>query len=189
MRHAPFKLLAGATALGLFVAAPAAGQGDGDHDPQNAKSTDQDTVDVCESDSEDLDVDFLGDQTVWPPNHKYSPVTIEATSDDGDDVTLTTSVTHDEYGDPETHAGEMNGSGNTDQDAKPFMDMDTESGTNTNTHELRAERSGRGDGRTYTIDVEASDSSGDECSGSVTVEVPHDMGNGAENKKVHEPGS
>jgi hypothetical protein len=39
---------------------------------------------------------------------------------------------------------------------------------------LRAERSGRGDGRVYRIAFTASDPSGASCSGSVTVSVPHD---------------
>ena len=39
---------------------------------------------------------------------------------------------------------------------------------------LRAERSGRGDGRVYTIAYAAKDPSGASCSGTVTVTVPHD---------------
>ena len=39
---------------------------------------------------------------------------------------------------------------------------------------LRAERSGRGDGRVYTIAYTAKDPSGASCSGTVTVTVPHD---------------
>lgn len=188
MRHAPVKLLAGAAALGLFVAAPAAGGADGDHDPREARSTEQTREDVCSQN--DLDVDFLGDDTLWPPNHKYSPLTIEATNDGTTDITLTTSITHDEYldgytpSDGDEEQPEEPGSGNTMNDARPFMTMDSESSPNTNTHEVRAERSGRGDGRTYTIDVMADDGDSS-CEGTVEVEVPHDMGDGAENKPDH----
>ena len=40
----------------------------------------------------------------------------------------------------------------------------------------RLERSGRGDGRVYTIAYVAKDPSGASCSGTVTVTVPHDRG-------------
>jgi hypothetical protein len=39
---------------------------------------------------------------------------------------------------------------------------------------LRAERSGKGSGRTYTITYKATDASGNESMTSVTIEVPHD---------------
>ena len=39
---------------------------------------------------------------------------------------------------------------------------------------LRAERSGRGDGRVYTIAYVAKDPSGASCSATVSVTVPHD---------------
>lgn len=190
MKRSAMKLLAGAAALGLFVAAPAVadGHGDGDHDPQEAKSKTQTQVEVCSSN--DLVVNFLGDQTLWPPNHKYSPLTIEAVNDKPSDIALTTTITHDEYlgeyvpSDGDEEQPEEQGSGNTIDDASPFMAMDTEASPNTNTHEVRAERSGRGDGRTYTIHVEATDMI-DSCSGDVSIEVPHDMGNGAENKRDH----
>jgi hypothetical protein len=41
---------------------------------------------------------------------------------------------------------------------------------------LRAERSGKGDGRTYTITVECTDDSGNASSTEVRVTVPHDRG-------------
>lgn len=191
MNRSAMKLLAGAAALGLFVAAPAVADGDGDHNPQEAKSKTQTTQDICESG--DLDVDLLGDDTLWPPNHKYSPLTVQATNDDGSEIQLDTWITHDEYlasfapqdGDEEPE--EEQGSGNTVDDARPFFTSETEASPNENEHEVRAERSGRGNGRTYTINAKAQEmgGSGDSCEGSVTVEVPHDMGNGAENKRDH----
>ena len=39
---------------------------------------------------------------------------------------------------------------------------------------LRAERSGRGPGRVYTITVECGDGAGNRTRGTVTVSVPHD---------------
>jgi len=41
--------------------------------------------------------------------------------------------------------------------------------------ELRAERLGEGPGRTYTIEVGCCDEAGNEVTGTVTVDVPHDQ--------------
>ena len=52
--------------------------------------------------------------------------------------------------------------------------------------DLRAERSGQGSGRVYTIEVECTDASGNSSTKTVDVTVPHDQGgnNGkAKNKK------
>jgi hypothetical protein len=43
---------------------------------------------------------------------------------------------------------------------------------------LRAERSGNGPGRRYTLTYAARDASGNGTSAIVTVEVPHDLGDG-----------
>ena len=44
------------------------------------------------------------------------------------------------------------------------------------TVKLRAERSGKGNGRIYTITVECADSSGNSTTDTATVRVPHDKG-------------
>jgi hypothetical protein len=45
-------------------------------------------------------------------------------------------------------------------------------------HQLRGERSGTGDGRTYTIDAKATFDNGiKSCEQTFTVTVPHDTGN------------
>ena len=41
---------------------------------------------------------------------------------------------------------------------------------------LRAERSGKGRARTYTITVRCTDASGNSATKTVTVRVPHDQG-------------
>jgi hypothetical protein len=40
---------------------------------------------------------------------------------------------------------------------------------------LRAERSGKGNGRVYQVDFTADDGQGGSCTGSVNVGVPHSM--------------
>jgi hypothetical protein len=100
---------------------------------------------------------------LWPPKHKYNNVSIEGVTDpDGDDVDITiTSVTSDEPVDGR-------GDGNTCPDALIRGD---------GTVDLRAERSGKGNGRVYTIHFTATDETGDSCNGMVYVCVPYDEGN------------
>lgn len=99
-------------------------------------------------------------KVLWPPNHKFHLVTLSGASG----ITLT-SVKQDE---PVNGRGD----GNTSPDA-----MKAE-GKKSAVY-LRAERSGRGDGRVYCISFKARDSSGRTCTGTVTVGVPHDMGKGS----------
>lgn len=97
--------------------------------------------------------------SLWPVNHKYNAISISGITDaDGDATTLTiNSIQQDE-------AVDAKGSGNTSHDGE--IDGDTAN--------LRAERTGNGDGRIYEISFTADDGLGGECSGSVTVGVPHD---------------
>ena len=97
-------------------------------------------------------------RTLSPANHKLVLVTLTgATDQDGDAVALEiTSVSQDEP---------VNGEGDSDTapDARP--------GSATDAVMLRAERSGRGDGRVYRIAFRATDSFGGECRGTATVAV------------------
>jgi len=99
---------------------------------------------------------------LWPPNHKLHQVTVTgATDPDGDPLTTTiTGVTQDE---PLNEAGD----GNTSPDAFP--------GTASDQALIRAERSGKGDGRVYVLNVSVSDGVGGQCTGTAAVSVPHDQ--------------
>ncbi len=68
-----------------------------------------------------------------------------------------------------TVTDELGGDGNTEDDVEPVDDL---------TLELRAERSGKGGGRIYTITVECADASGNTSTADVIVTVPHDKGKG-----------
>lgn len=94
---------------------------------------------------------------LWPPNHKMRDITIGCVTDpDGDAVTITvTAITQDEP---------LNGLG----------DGDTSPDGIISPLQVRAERSGTGDGRVYRIDFIASDGI-DSTPGSVTVCVPHSV--------------
>ena len=101
--------------------------------------------------------------TLWPPNHKMKPVIVTAdVSDycDADPVCKITSVSSNEP---------VNGTG--DGDTAPDWVI-----TGNLTVDLRAERSGLGDGRVYTITVECTDETGNTSTSDLTVTVPHDKG-------------
>jgi hypothetical protein len=106
-------------------------------------------------------------RALHPPNHNLRLVTLSgATDPDGDTVSLAiTTVTQDEP---------LNGLG--DGDTSP----DARAATQPNKVLLRAERSGRGNGRVYRVSFTGSDGNGGSCAGTVTVGVPRSMGAGAD---------
>ena len=99
---------------------------------------------------------------LWPPNHALVLVAVDGVVDsDGDPVSISaTSVFQDE-------PVEGQGSGMTEFDAQlaPLA--------------VRAERSGQGNGRVYTISFTADDGRGGTWTGTVQVCVPHDRGAGS----------
>ena len=105
---------------------------------------------------------LLDRDSLWPPNHKLWEVCATVTaSDDCDDnpVVSLLSVTSNE---PDNGKGD----GNTENDIQIEGD---------NCFLLRAERSGGGDGRVYTIIYCATDSSGKTGCDTATVIVAHDQ--------------
>lgn len=101
---------------------------------------------------------------LWPPNHKYvtveAGVTVSGSCPNGITVTLV-SVTSDE---PDSGLGD----GDQVNDIVIINDF---------TFNLRAERSGLGDGRIYTITYQATDSSGNTTEASALVSVPLNQSN------------
>ena len=95
---------------------------------------------------------------LWPPNHQMVAVSITGVSDPDNNATITiTGVTQDE---PTSGLG----------DGDTPIDAVIDGGTVL----LRAERSGKGDGRVYRISFTASDLEGS-SSGMVKVVVPHSV--------------
>lgn len=99
---------------------------------------------------------------LWPPNHRMINVTVRANVTDSCSTTTwrIISVSSNEP---------VNGLG--DGDTAPDWQI-----TGDHTLKLRAERSGRGHGRVYTITIQAQDTSGNTSTATVTVSVPHDRG-------------
>jgi putative hemolysin len=95
---------------------------------------------------------------LWPPNHKMVPVavTVEATDLCSATVCKVSSITSNE---PENGLGD----GNTAPDWSISDPLAVS---------LRAERSGAGSGRVYTVNVECSDAAGNSATASAMVMVP-----------------
>jgi len=126
-----------------------------------------DTVDVT---VQDTTAPVIGSISVnpsvlWPANHKMVKVTVAVAATDNSRQALTCRIADVTSNEP------INGpdDGNIDPDWQiadddPLVVL------------LRAERSGSGSGRVYTIQVECTDASGNTTTGTVNVTVPHDQG-------------
>ena len=98
--------------------------------------------------------------TLWPPNHKMVPITVTTTVSDAADPSPATRIVSVASNEP------VNGTG--DGNTAPDWVL-----TGALTLDLRAERSGQGSGRVYTITVESRDRFGNTSLRTATVEVPH----------------
>ena len=106
---------------------------------------------------------------LWPPNHKMVPIHLTIQVSDIVDTSPTVVLESVESSEPD----DAPGCG--DEKAKNDI-QDAELGTLDYDILLRAERTGKGNGRTYTIKYLVTDFSGNENSGTCTVNVPHNLG-------------
>lgn len=100
--------------------------------------------------------------SLWPPNHRMVGITLTAVSSDAVGVTSTKIISV-------TSSEADNGLGDGDT-AGDFVI------TGAMSVNLRAERAGKGSGRTYTITVEARDAAGNASTRTTTVFVPKSQG-------------
>ncbi len=119
------------------------------------------TVKVIDTTPPQIDV-TVTPSTLWPPNHKYVEVTVTVTAYDICDPSPSITFVSITSNEPDNGIGD----GSTVNDIVVINDF---------TFTLRAERSGTGSGRTYTITYQVADASGNVASASVTVEVPHNQ--------------
>jgi hypothetical protein len=127
----------------------------------DAGNTDTDTQEVTVVDTTPPELELSVSQTaLWPPNHKLVTIEPEVMASDICDpapVVTLVSITSNE---PANGLGD----GNTDDDIVIIDDFH---------FKLRAERSGHGEGREYTITYQAEDASGNKTTAQVVVSVGH----------------
>jgi hypothetical protein len=99
---------------------------------------------------------------LWPPNHKWVDVTVNVDATNPCDADITCTILEVTSNEP------VNGTGDGNTAPDWMITGDT-------TLKLRAERSGGGSGRIYTIRYSCEDGSGNETEGTVEVLVPHDQ--------------
>ena len=101
--------------------------------------------------------------TLWSPNHKLVAVTVATKAADECDPAPRCAISSVSSNEP------VNGLGDGDTAPDWFI-------TGPGTVLLRAERSGRGTGRVYTIGVTCTDAAGNSSQSATFVTVPHDQG-------------
>jgi hypothetical protein len=104
---------------------------------------------------------------LWPPNHKMIAIHATITVSDAVDPNPTFVLTSIVSNEPDNGLGDGDKSNDIQEAEYGTPDVD---------FKLRAERSGKGNGRIYTVTYTATDASANSTSTSATVTVPHDMG-------------
>ncbi len=107
---------------------------------------------------------------LWPPNHRMVDVTYDVVATDACYPNLSVVLVSVTSNEPDDAQG--GGDGHTTDDIQGAG-----TGTDDRLVQLRAEREGRGVGRTYTAMYMVTDGSGNSTSASAGVQVPHDLGN------------
>jgi hypothetical protein len=106
----------------------------------------------------------LSQAVLWPPNHKLVPITAAVSVTDRCDPAVSFQLVSITSSEPDNGQGDGDTTGDI-QDAAP--------GTPDTTFLLRAERSGPGGGRLYTIVYRATDGAGNTALATAYVQVPH----------------
>lgn len=135
-------------------------------DRKGGVDTDEVVVDIIDTTPPALSVS-VEPNVLWPPNHKmiaiHATVIVNDVADPNPTFVLTSIVSNEPDNGP--------GDGVMPNDIQEMV-----YGTPDLDFKLRAERSGIGDGRIYTVTYTATDASGNSHSMSAMVTVPHDVG-------------
>ena len=126
---------------------------------------DMQTVTITDTIPPQIEVD-LSPGVIWPPNHKLVKVRASITVVDVCDSDLQVRLVSITSNEPDNGLGD----GDTANDIQ-----DADFGTDDRVFSLRAERSGLGDGRTYTVTYEVEDGSGNVAIETATVNVPLEL--------------
>ncbi|MBM4035180.1 MAG: HYR domain-containing protein [Planctomycetes bacterium] len=119
------------------------------------------TVTVRDTTAPVIESAWATPNVLWPPNHKMADVAVGAVVGDICDAAPSWKIVGVASNEP------VNGLG--DGDTAPDWAITVE-----HSLKLRAERSGKGSGRVYTITIQATDASGNTATANVVVTVPHD---------------
>ncbi len=132
------------------------------YEPNAFRSSDHDPVivglDVCDTIAPTLTLS-ASPNSIWPPNHKYVNVTVTANAADNFDANPTVTLLSVTSNEPDNGLGD----GDTANDIVIVGTFNVK---------LRAERSGTGNGRIYTLTYQVTDSCGNATTQTVTVTVP-----------------
>jgi len=137
-------------------------------DSSGATDTDEVVISVVDSEPPEISIDSLTPDVLWPPNHKLRTVvaTLTVSDDcDADPAVILVSITSNE---PDEGTGDGN---------HPNDIQDADFGTDDREFRLRAERSGNGSGRVYTVTYRVEDDHGNFAEASGEVRVPHSGSN------------
>ncbi len=128
----------------------------------------QDTVDVVISDTTPPTLVLVPDPaSLWPPNHKLRTVNVVVIATDVCDPEPAVVLSSLSSSEPDNGLGD----GDTTGDIQ-----NADLGTDDRSFLLRAERSGKGSGRSYSAIYTATDASDNSTDGLAKVVVPHDQG-------------
>lgn len=178
--------LAAATAAATALALPASADKPGQHDTTKTSTGSQQFVCHDTTGTNDNTVTLNGPLVLWPPNHKMVNESVTAASDP-DTLASAGMTSLTLYTADPTDASGGDGSPNEGPDSSlTSTATDSEGdGTVTAPYQVRAERSGKGDGRTYSIRWMASFKDGSSCGSDSSdtdnlkpfvISVPHDQG-------------
>lgn len=106
----------------------------------------------------------LSATTLWPANHKLVPITATVTTTDRCDPNVVLQLVSVTSSEPDNGSGD----GDTANDIQGAI-----AGTADRMFSVRAERSGSGAGRVYTIVYRATDAAGNSTTATAHVQVPH----------------
>jgi hypothetical protein len=131
-------------------------------DGEGGTATDTVVVTVIDSTPPTINTLDVSPGSLWPPSHRMVPVAVTGTVADNCAGPVVCQIVAVSSNEPVNGVGD----GNTSQDWVITGDL---------TVNLRAERSGTGSSRVYTITVQCEDASGNSATKTVTVTVPHDQ--------------
>ena len=132
-------------------------------DSKGGKASDNVTITIKDGTPPNITKLAVSPNVLWPPNHKMIPVSVNVSASDNCDSKPVCKITSVSSNEPENGLG--------DGDTAPDWKI-----TGNFTANLRAERSGNGSGRIYTLTITCNDTAGNSSIKWVTVKVPHDQG-------------